>query len=194
MSEQTICADKKRLRAEYKALRAAFSMEEKAQLDRKITDRFLDSPQFCSCRALLCYVSSEIEVGTHLILQAAFGNGKTVAVPRCVPGTCEMEFYCIPDLQSLERGAYGILEPNPAQCRKLTDFSDSVCVVPALAYDRTGYRLGFGKGYYDRFLSRFSGQSAGLVYESCFCECLPHGAFDCRVNTVVTENQVISIV
>lgn len=194
MSAQTIQTDKQILRTQYKALRAALSKEEKARLDKTVADRFLALPQYGVCETLLCYVSAEIEVDTRLILTAALESGKTVAVPRCVPDTREMEFYCISDLRALHIGAYGILEPNPAQCRKLTSFSDSICVVPALAYDEAGYRLGFGKGYYDRFLSRFSGQSVGLVYESCFCKHLPHGAFDRRVETIVTESQVISIV
>lgn len=194
MSAQPICSDKQNLRTAYKALRLALAPAEKARLDRKITDRFLELPQYLACNTLLCYVSAEIEVSTRMILQTALKSGKIVAVPRCVPGTREMEFFCITDFGQLASGAYGILEPDPAQCRKLTDFSGSVCIVPALAYDKAGYRLGFGKGYYDRFLSRFSGQSVGLIYESCFCECLPHGAFDCRAQMIVTESKVISIV
>lgn len=194
MSAQSISSDKQKLRTVYKSLRSALSIDEKSRLDRNIADRFLMLPQYLACETLLCYVSAKIEIDTHTILTAALRSGKTVAVPRCVSGTREMEFFCITDFDQLASGAYGILEPDPAQCRKLTAFSDSVCIVPALAYDKAGYRLGFGKGYYDRFLSRYSGQSVGLIYESCFCEHLPHGEFDCRVETVLTESQVISIV
>ena len=66
-------------------------------------------------------------------------------------------------------------------------------MVPALSYDLNGYRLGYGKGYYDRFLSRFAGDTVGLVYESCLCDTLPHGKFDRRAGKIVTEARVINV-
>ncbi|MGN0571364.1 MAG: 5-formyltetrahydrofolate cyclo-ligase [Candidatus Fimenecus sp.] len=185
---------KQSLRAACKEKRRALSETEKARLDRKITNKFLNLFQYREAEVLLCYVSTEIEVDTFQILRRALQDGKTVAVPRCVDGTCEMDFYVITDFAQLEKGAFGVLEPNPALCEKLTDFSQGLCVVPALSYDLSGYRLGYGKGYYDRFLSRFSGETVGLVYENCLEETLPHGKFDRRTGKIVTEARVINVV
>lgn len=184
---------KQHLRAEYKEKRRALSETEKARLDRKITNKFLNLFQYREAQTLLCYVSTEIEVDTFQILRRALEDGKTVAVPRCVDGTREMDFYILTDLKQLSVGAFGVLEPNSAKCEKLTDLSDGLCVVPALCYDLNGFRLGYGKGYYDRFLSRFAGNTVGLVYENCLCGSLPHGKFDRRIEKIVTENRVINI-
>lgn len=193
MTANDIRPFKQKLRAECKEKRRAFSETEKARLDRKITNKFLNLFQYREAKVLLCYVSTEIEVDTFEILRRALESRKTVAVPRCVDGTREMDFYIITDLSQLESGAFGVLEPNPALCEKLMDLSDGLCVIPALSYDLDGYRLGYGKGYYDRFLSRFSGETVGLIYENCLCETLPHGKFDRRAGKVITENRVINI-
>lgn len=184
---------KQRLRADCKEKRKALSETEKARLDRKITNKFLNLFQYREADVLLCYVSTEIEVDTFGILRRALQDGKTVAVPRCADGTREMDFYIVTDFKQLEPGAFGVLEPNPEQCEKLTDLSGGLCVVPALSYDLNGYRLGYGKGYYDRFLSRFAGDTVGLVYESCLCDTLPHGKFDRRAGKIVTETRVINV-
>lgn len=186
---QDINAAKRALRAACKAQRLRLSAEEKARLDKAVADRLFALSAYRNAHTLLCYVSTEIEVDTRAILAQALSVGKTVAVPRCIAGTREMEFYILPDLSALSRGVYGILEPDPARCEKLTDLCTGLCIVPALAYDKSGYRLGYGKGYYDRFLSRFSGQTIGLAYENGFRKSLPHDAFDCRVDTVLTEAQ-----
>lgn len=187
MTPQDIRAAKQTLRVACKTARSNMSAEEKATRDKAIADRLFSLSVYQEAHTLLCYVSSAIEVDTRAILEHALRCGKTVAVPRCVSGTRDMEFYILPGFSVLSRGAYGILEPDPTQCAPLTDQSLGLCIVPALSYDETGYRLGFGKGYYDRFLSRFSGKTVGLVYEKSFVQSLPHDELDCRVDTVLTE-------
>ena len=98
-----------------------------------------------------------------------------------------MEFHLISSLQELTKGAYGVMEPNPVSCPVLHEYSGSLCVVPALAYDKAGYRLGYGGGYYDRFLSRYTGVTAGIVYQCFLRERLIHGRYDRPVEFVFTE-------
>ena len=106
---------KQRLRADCKEKRKALSETEKARLDRKITNKFLNLFQYREADVLLCYVSTEIEVDTFQILRRALQDGKTVAVPRCADGTREMDFYIVTDFKQLEPGAFGVLEPNLEQ-------------------------------------------------------------------------------
>jgi len=75
----------------------------------------------------------------------------------------------------------------PEKCRLLTQYNNSVCIVPGLSFDYDGFRLGYGKGYYDRFLSGFDGDSIGLCYGECVCKRLPHGRYDRAVDVLVTE-------
>ena len=159
---------KMRLRGEIKAWRRALEPGWKAAADEKICARVLALREYAACSTLLTYVSLPIEVDTLCLISRAFADGKKVAAPRCVEGTHEMEFYEISSMDDLARQTFGVLEPVRERCRLLTDFSGSVCLVPALAYDRAGYRLGYGAGYYDRFLSVYPGPKIGfcLLYTS----------------------------
>ena len=101
-----------------------------------------------------------------------------------------MDFYCIRSLEDLAPRTFGVLEPLPERCRKLTDFNQCLCIGPALAYDREGFRLGYGAGYYDRFLSRFPGPKIGIVYAGNMRFQLWHGQHDISVDLVVTEKRL----
>lgn len=188
-----IYTEKNDLRARFKAVRTSLSKEEKTRLDSRIANRFLTLPQYREVKTVLFYVSLPLEIDTFSLMERAFSDGKTVAAPRCVPGTREMDFYILRDICDLAPGAFGVSEPKTDTCEKLTDLSQGLCVVPALGFARDGYRLGYGKGYYDRFLSRFSGNTVGLVYDACLKDRLPHDNFDCRVEQIVTENQILKI-
>lgn len=181
---------KKELRAKYKAIRRGMDADLKEQCDRKIARRLMNLWQYRESDTILFYVSTPIEVDTHYAIQCTLEAGKKVAVPRCVPNTYEMDFYYIKSMDDLEPGTFGVLEPNVEKCEKMTDFSKGLCVVPALSFDRAGFRLGYGKGYYDRFLVRFHGQTAGICYESCIRTSLPRGRYDEPVNYVITEKRM----
>lgn len=184
---------KKELRDNFKTIRREMPDDIKEQCDRKIANRLMNLWQYRESHTILFYVSTPIEVDTHYAIKCALEAGKKVAVPRCVPNTYEMDFYYINSMDDLEPGAFGVLEPNVSVCEKMTDFSEGLCIVPALSFDRSGYRLGYGKGYYDRFLVRFHGQTAGLCYESCMKYSLPRGKYDKPVNYVITEKRMNAI-
>lgn len=187
MSVGDIRPIKATLREQYKTLRREMPPEIKAQRDRQIAGRVAALWQYKRCRQLLTYVSTPIEVDTLEIIRRALADGKRVAVPRCVPGTRDMEFYWINGVEELEPGTFGVLEPRPDPKRKVADFSNGLCLVPALCYDWRGYRLGYGKGYYDRFLAGFGGHMIGVCYSDCIRRKLPHGRFDRPVELLVTD-------
>ncbi len=178
---------KEGLRQKYRARRTALTPEEKARRDEAIAARVASLWQYQRCRTLLTYVSTAIEVDTFRLIDRALADGKTVAVPRCVPGTRYMEFYRIRGVDELSPGTFGVLEPAPIEENRLTNFSGSLCIVPALSYDWHGFRLGYGKGYYDRFLSKYTGSIIGICYSDCVQQTLPHGRFDRPVELLVTE-------
>lgn len=183
--------EKNALRDRSKAFRASLSPKEKKRLDSKIANRLLNLWHFRDTSLILTYVSNPIEVDTHRIINQCFAQKKTVAVPRCVAGTRDMDFFVIRGFDDLERGSYGLLEPIPFRCEKLLSADESLCIVPALLFDESGYRLGFGKGYYDRFLAQFPSKTIGICYDACVEERLPHGKYDRRVHAVVTESRMI---
>ena len=182
---------KTELRNRYKQIRREMPSDVKLKRDEKIFSRIIGLDAYRSAKTVLAYVSTEIEVDTIKFIKHALNDGKTVAVPRCVPGTRDMVFYIIKSLQDLESGSFSVLEPIPKKCKKLTDFKGAFCIVPALVYDRYGYRLGYGKGYYDRFLSAHKDMfRVGIGYCCCTVTELVHGRFDAAVNILITEKYV----
>lgn len=184
--------EKAAIRSSCILLRSQLTADEKKSLDMRIFNRLTNLWLYRECGTLLTYVSTDMEVDTRALIGDALTRSKRVAVPRCIPGLHEMEFYYITSFDDLQKGAYGILEPIKSKCEKFADLNDGLCIIPALAFDEQGDRLGFGKGYYDRFLSRFKGDTAGICYECCISDRLPHGRFDRCADIVVTEKRVIS--
>ena len=166
--------------------------DEKSRADHLIADRLMSSDLYEKADALLVYISSQIEVGTHEIIRGALAAGKNVFAPRCISGTNQMQFCSIGSFEDLECGSWGILEPKQ-YCKVFSGSAAPVCITPALAYDPAGYRLGFGKGYYDRFLAGFEGVSIGLCYEACILESICRDSFDVPVDVIITENREIII-
>ena len=118
---------------------------------------------------VLAYLSCGSEVETRGLVRAALASGKRVAVPRCVVGTHRMAWVEIRSLEGLVPGAFGIEEPPetwPALDEGEALAPGVVALVPGLAFDRSGMRLGYGGGYYDRFLRLFSGTSVGLCLDT----------------------------
>ena len=152
---------KNELRAVYKRLRTNCPKDVKRELDRKLTEKFLSLDEY--------------------------KDGKRIAVPKCIDKTGLMDFYYIDSTDCLKKGSFSIMEPDEEICEKVTDFSDGLCLVPGLCFDYQGYRLGFGKGYYDRFLEKFGGISVGICYSRCIEKELPKGIFDKNADILVTD-------
>ncbi|MBQ8182770.1 MAG: 5-formyltetrahydrofolate cyclo-ligase [Clostridia bacterium] len=183
---------KKKLRAEAREMRRSMSPDKKVVLDRKIKNKLLNLWSVREAKAVLCYVSTEIEVDTREFINALLQSGKRVAVPRCEGEKSNMNFYYINSLDELESGSFGVDEPDPSKHIMVGDTSGCVCIVPAFMFDRRGYRLGYGKGYYDRYLSRYKGSTIGICYTENLKEELFHGKYDRTVDMIVTEKDIIS--
>lgn len=187
--------EKIKIREKYKKLRRDINGEDKKEFDRRICERFLSCVSYRYCDTVLMYSPIRDEINVDAIAEAAFRDGKKVAYPRCVPGTNKMNFYFVKSLDELQKGSYGIPEPpetNEKYNKK--DAGSAVCLVPAVVYDKSGYRLGYGKGYYDRYLGNFSGSVIGIIYKELITDSLPKGKFDVRANALITEEGVCSVV
>ena len=189
----TAALEKQRLREERLAAREALSEKERAELDDRITQKLLATSEYAEATTVLTYVSVSSEVSTRKLIEHALRDGKTVAVPRCLPGHC-LEFVAITSLDQLIAAPFGLLEP-PKELPALTEeqMDASICIVPALLVDTKGYRLGYGAGFYDRFLSTYLGKKICLAYQQNLSRTmLPHTAFDVAVDMVITESNVLT--
>lgn len=180
---------KSSMRAAMRKKRLAMTADEKSLRDGRIFERLKGLWAFRNSDTVFCYVSTDIEAGTLKIIEYSLETGRKVAVPRCTEKSGEMFFYYINGIDELSPGHFGVLEP-PEDKSKEADIGSGLCVVPGLSFDRQGYRLGYGKGYYDRFLSVFGGQAVGLCYEECMSEKIPHGRYDRTVPVVVTDKRI----
>ena len=104
-----------------------------------------------------------------------------------------MIFYYVTSMEDFEKGAYGITEPKaslPAFEHSSVETQNVLCLVPAIVYDRRGYRVGYGGGYYDRFFGKVRPASIGVVYEEFILKTVPHGRYDITVDVVASERGI----
>ena len=171
------------------AERAAQSAAEKRWIDRRITGQVLAHPGYLQAACVFCYVSTPQAIATHALLRRTLADGKTLCVPLC-GAQGEMTARRIRSLDELRTGKYGIPEPDAA-AEQIPPEQIGLIIVPALACDTQGYRLGYGGGYYDRFLSHTGAVRMALCAEARLLSRLPHEPFDMRCDYVITERQVL---
>lgn len=180
---------KQDLRERSKERRKNMDAGEKQTLDRAVAENVRRLKEYRPAKTLLVYMSTPIEVDTVEIIKNAWADGKRVAVPRCIPDTRNMEFHYIENLECLSVGSFSVMEPAPS-LPIVTDFSGCLMIVPGMHFDMKGYRLGYGKGYYDRYMVRFTGVSAGICYSNELKPFLYHGRYDRHVDVVVTDKRI----
>ena len=182
---------KEGIRSEYKEKRKQIDPAKKAVMDEMICKRFLSLSSYRFADTVLLYAPLKYEIDTYPIAIDALSKGKKVAFPRCIEGN-EMVYHYVSSLDQLASGKYSIMEPTTDLPLYTQGEDHCVCVLPAIVYDKRGYRLGYGKGYYDRFLSKFTGVKAGLIYNDFLVNEIPNGRFDLPSDIVITEKRVIT--
>lgn len=185
--------EKQALRQKYRAWRTQLPSAHKRFLDHKIFHRLIHFGPFVHAQTVYCFVSTPIEINTRRIIQYCWRHGKKVAVPKCLGKAGRMKFYYIRSWDDLAPGEFSLLEPDPETCIEAHHHRNSLCIVPCLAIDVRGYRLGYGKGYYDRFLSKYDETKVAICYYKCLTKKLPHGRFDIPVDFLITEHSLRKI-
>ena len=168
-------------------------IENRSVKDNRIIERLCALDAYKNAETVLCYVSLPDEIQTDEFINNALNDGKQVAVPYCVNKEGIMDFYIISSLDELSVGTFGVREPDVNKNKRLEYFENSIIIVPGVAFDSDGYRLGFGGGYYDRFLAEYNGTSVGLCYDEMMCNSLPRDSYDKAVSILITETQSIVI-
>jgi len=178
---------KKSLRLKYKALRRA--VEHKEQKDKAICNELRESSLYKNADTIMFYISMADEVDTKGIINCAFADGKTVLVPK-VTGKTEMKACVLTGEESLEKNKLGVLEPEKPVFAQNTE--PDLIVVPGLAFSKKGVRLGFGGGFYDRYLKNTDCKTIGLCYDVCLTDELIKDKNDVDVEYIITEKGIIS--
>jgi 5-formyltetrahydrofolate cyclo-ligase len=181
---------KKELRREALESRRSLSPEVMVRLSKEVGRNLASLPEFKRARTIAFYVAKPGEVQTSGMISLALALQKRVIVPRVeAPG--RLGFFEIRGTEDLLPGAFGILEPRPEGRRAALNESQ-VVIVPVVAWDERGHRIGYGKGYFDRELPlRGSACAIGLALESQRVQRVPEVATDAPLDMVVTEKRVL---
>ena len=186
--------DKKEIRKLMKARKAALTEEYVADYSARVTERFIAQPFYRDAKALYAYLTFNEELRTDGLIRQAWADGKRVAVPR-VLGKGVMEFYYIDSFDGFIRSAFGVPEP-PEDPERLADDAEFLLLMPGLAFDRAHNRVGYGGGFYDRYLERKHTEGArffkpALAYDFQIVGAIPADAHDIRVDAILTADEIL---
>lgn len=187
----TIDLEKKALRRRVREQLSALSRSELVRSDDALFEKFLSLPQVEEAQTVFAFWGIPgKEPDTARLVRELVRRGKTVGLPRMLPDH-RMEVRRYDPDKPLVTVSFGISEPGE-DCPLIAREAINLVLVPAVCYDRRGYRLGFGGGYYDRWLAGFSGVTVGLCREAVLQEAVPTEAHDARVDLLLTEGECLS--
>ena len=192
MDTTAIPAEKAGLRREIIARRDGLPEAERARIAASLVERLVGLPQYAAARSVLATMAIGSEWNTRPFLERARADGKTVVLPRVTAPPRRLALHAVHDLdRDLVPGVWDIPEPDPARCPELSMADVDFALVPALAVDLGGFRLGYGAGYFDRLLHARSPRSfcVTALPAAFVVERLPREAHDIAVDLVLDERR-----
>lgn len=177
--------NKEILRERYLKIRKDINDLDREKYNNDIFKKVINLKEYKESKLVLIYVSLKDEVDTFKLIEHSLEIGKKVAVPKCIGNN--IEFYYIKNLEELEKGKFNILEPKTN--KKVIDFNASICIIPGIAFDKEKSRIGYGKGFYDRFLKDYCGIKIGLAYSECICEKIDNDINDVKMDKIVNSGR-----
>lgn len=180
---------KKEIRKKYKTMRDQMDQREVRTLSERICEHIINLDDFSKAEYIYAYYPLGNEADIRAAVEEAWRLGKRVAFPKVFGD--EMRFFEIDDFSHLHPGTFGVMEPEENQP---ADWQQVLILVPGVAFDMTGNRMGFGKGYYDRYLEQMpEAVTVGIAYGLQIAEYIPTEPTDVRLNYVVTEEDIRKI-
>ena len=184
----SVSIQKSALRKHLLEKRDATSAELRNILSEKIHENLKKISSYTNSQNIACYFPIGSEVNTHDIMLNILKQGKNLLLPRAVDNN--IQFYIVSNLEKLERGSFEIMEPKDS-CEKAKKID---CVlIPTVGVSKLGVRLGYGHGYYDRFLSSTDAVKISLTYSKQIVKSIPSDSHDIKIDWIVTEDENIKI-
>jgi 5-formyltetrahydrofolate cyclo-ligase len=178
------------LRKEIKEKRIKQTKEENRKKSKKIKEKLLGLKEYKEAETVLFYVSYDGEVFTHEMIKEAL-NEKKVVVPISNKDTLSLTLSELISFNDLEVSSYGILEPKKEKIKEISIDEIDLIIVPGVAFDKFGNRLGHGKGYYDRLLKKANTTIIALAFEFQIIEKISTDEHDKPVDMIITEDRII---
>lgn len=168
------------------------SASEKADIEARLLAELVESECWKASNVIGITISQGFEWDTKPVIEAAWKAGKTVCAPKCQPKERKLVFHRIDHFDQLEVVYYNLLEPKAGETEAIAKDGIDLIVVPGVLFDRKGYRIGFGGGYYDRYLADYRNQTVALVSEIQLVDELPKETFDIPVQQLATEGAILT--
>jgi 5-formyltetrahydrofolate cyclo-ligase len=163
--------------------RDALSYRDVEIRSRRITDKLKEDKDYKKAKTIMLYMSKDKEVSVQELIKDAMENKKKVIVPKVTDKgliCCE-----VTDFKNMKYSCFGILEPTNEIVCEVTKID--LIVVPGIGFDKTGHRIGYGKGYYDNLLKNYKGKTIGVGYDFQIVDKIPSDKWDVKVDRVVSE-------
>ncbi len=185
--------NKKSLRKQILENRGRLSEEDLMKYSKNIAEKLYDMNFYKTAKRIMSFISFGDEVNTHDIIKDSINRGKSIVVPITIPDTKELKVSEILGFSELETGYYDILSPKKEFIRFVDPSTIDLILVPGVVFATNGYRVGYGGGYYDRFLSKIDKnvKKIGLAFDLQIVEKVPTEDFDIPVDIIITEKGII---
>lgn len=158
-----------------------------------ILNSILNSVYYKNAKNIMTFVSFSDEVDTHELIKIGIRDNKNILVPITIKETKELKLSLVTDFNELELGYYNILTPKEKFIRYTDPKLVDLIIVPGVVFDREGYRIGYGGGYYDRFLSKIekSIPRIAIAFDLQIIDKVPREYYDIPVDYIITEKEII---
>ncbi|MCL7747191.1 5-formyltetrahydrofolate cyclo-ligase [Halalkalibacter alkaliphilus] len=183
---------KKDIRNEMSRKLDSISAEKWKNWSKEIADHLVSSSLWKESGVIALTVSRGKEVDTYCLIETAWKQGKKVVVPRADFKQKRMSFFEITSFNQLEEGPYNLKEPNVESCPSIDPQKIELVIVPGLAFDKNGSRLGFGGGFYDRFLPKIKAQTIALALPCQVIPFVPTEPHDCLIDHIISPAGFLS--
>lgn len=178
--------DKQSIRKEMFALRTKMSFPDRVKASREICDKIKQLPVYQKASSILAYFAVRNEVSLYPLIEDAWRSGKRISLPSMEQDEIIPRLFTTPS--TLEEGKFHVLEPDKS-CEKIDTTKLDLVLVPGVAFDQNGYRLGFGKGHYDRFFEKLPDvYKCGIAYDVQMVETIYPEVHDIAMDIVITSN------
>ncbi|MPQ33121.1 5-formyltetrahydrofolate cyclo-ligase [Clostridium estertheticum] len=162
----------------------------------KIMNKIMELTQFINCKNIMLYISFNNEVDTYKLATWCLNNNKTVIAPYCIKSSHKIVPFIINNLTTdLTKSTFGVMEPKYDILMKANIENIDLIIVPGVVFDENCNRIGFGAGYYDRFLSMKTKNTItiGIAYDYQIIDKVPTDEYDVPLNFILTEKRIISL-
>jgi len=183
--------DKATIRRDILTARRQFPAREREKASRQIQLHLLEWPFFQNAQVVHIFVNQSYEVETTAIIHVCWKMEKTVVVPYLVPQSNILGHSILSEFEQLQTKKFDLREPRPETRQSVDLKTIDLVIVPGVAFDKIGRRLGYGKGYYDRFLSQINGFFLGLTFQFQIVPMLPQSPHDISMDSILTESGFI---